>query len=382
MGTMSTAHDGMMDHCRSRTDVQLISELKFLVEREKRNLVGLLIHLAEYDLRRLYRDAGYPSLFAYCVKSLGYDENTAYRLITAGRVIKHYPTACPLVASGDLTLTAILVLSPVLTDENNERLLSQVKGKSRRELETIVAGIAPHPARPDFIQSYKVAPEAWMKAAEASPACTLVEPDQPTKENGDRKELPTLEPNEPREWQAIIPISLNRVRIGFDAALNILQLLDRAKQVLSHKYPDGKIEDIMRDALELLLDHRDPDRKFARKSAKPHLNSEPSSAEEPLEPRFLRAWKAGRYIPASVKRAVWQRDDGRCAFRFEEGNICGSKEGLEFDHVRPFAKGGRSESPRNVRLLCRLHNRMASEFIFGMPLPGTSEISVGPASGG
>lgn len=376
MGTLSETHSGMMERCRGMSDIQLISELKFLVEREKRNLAGLLIHLAEYDLRRLYRDAGYPSLFAYCVKSLGYDENTAYRLITAGRVIKHYPGACQLVASGDLTLTAILVLSPVLTDENSERLLSEVKGKSRRELETIVAGISPQPARPDFVQPYQVAPEAWMKAAGASAECVVVEP---RGEDSASAALP-VQSNEPREWQAVIPISLNRVRIGFDAALAILQLIERAKSVLSHKYPDGKIEDIVREALELLLERRDPERKFARKSAALKLDAEPIKEAEPLEPRFLRAWKAGRYIPANVKRIVWQRDDGRCAFRFEEGNICGSKEGLEFDHVRPFAKGGRSESPRNIRLLCRLHNRMASEFVFGMPMPDSAEISAGPAS--
>lgn len=128
MNEISNEHVDMMARCRGMKDDVLISELKFLAEREKRNLAALLIHLAEYDLRRLYRDAGYPSLFAYCVKSLGYDENTAYRLITAGRVIKHYPSACPLVASGDLTLTAILALSPVLTDENHDRLLSEVKG--------------------------------------------------------------------------------------------------------------------------------------------------------------------------------------------------------------------------------------------------------------
>lgn len=381
MNEISVAHVEMMERCRGMKDVELISELKFLVEREKRNLAGLLVHLAEYDLRRLYRDAGYPSLFAYCVKSLGYDENTAYRLITAGRVIKHYPSACPLIASGDLTLTAILVLSPVLTDENHARLLSEVKGKSRRELETIVAGIAPHPARPDFVEPYRIAPETWMKSAETSPACAIVEPGQ-RGELWERPLPPVQDATEPREWQAVIPISLNRVRIGFDAAVVVLQLLDRAKQVLNHKYPDGRIEDIMRDALELLLERRDPERKFARKAREPRAIDTTSEGNEPLEPRFLRAWKSGRYIPAGVKREVWQRDDGRCAFRFEDGNICGSKEGLEFDHVRPFAKGGRSETARNVRLLCRLHNRMASEFVFGMPLPGAADISAGPASAG
>jgi 5-methylcytosine-specific restriction endonuclease McrA len=78
------------------------------------------------------------------------------------------------------------------------------------------------------------------------------------------------------------------------------------------------------------------------------------------EPRFLAAWRGGRYIPARVKRAVWQRDDGRCGWRFDDGQVCGSRDALEFDHFRPFAKGGRSDDARNVRLLCRMHNRMAA----------------------
>ena len=50
----------------------------------------------------------------------------------------------------------------------------------------------------------------------------------------------------------------------------------------------------------------------------------------------------------------------RVARRFDDGQVCGSRDALEFDHFRPFAKGGRSDDARNVRLLCRMHNRMAA----------------------
>jgi len=57
----------------------------------------------------------------------------------------------------------------------------------------------------------------------------------------------------------------------------------------------------------------------------------------------------------------WARDGGRCAWRFDDGSVCGSRDWIEYDHVRPVARGGRSDTPRNVRLLCRLHNRAAAE---------------------
>jgi hypothetical protein len=44
-----------------------------------------------------------------------------------------------------------------------------------------------------------------------------------------------------------------------------------------------------------------------------------------------------------VRRAVWQRDYGRCA-------KCGRRERLEFDHIVPIARGG-SNTERNVELL-------------------------------
>jgi hypothetical protein len=38
---------------------------------------------------------------------------------------------------------------------------------------------------------------------------------------------------------------------------------------------------------------------------------------------------------------------------------------LEFDHVRPWALGGSSGDAANVRLLCRVHNRLEARRIFG-----------------
>ncbi len=56
-----------------------------------------------------------------------------------------------------------------------------------------------------------------------------------------------------------------------------------------------------------------------------------------------------RLIPASVKREVWERDEGRCV-------ICGSPENLHFDHVIPYSKGGSSLVADNIQLLCAAHN--------------------------
>ena len=65
----------------------------------------------------------------------------------------------------------------------------------------------------------------------------------------------------------------------------------------------------------------------------------------------------GRVIPAAIKRAVWERDQGRCSYVDPAtGRRCTSRHLLQIDHIRPWARGGGTE-PDNLRLLCHAHHR-------------------------
>ena len=59
--------------------------------------------------------------------------------------------------------------------------------------------------------------------------------------------------------------------------------------------------------------------------------------------------QARRIIPTWVKLEVWKRDGGKCT-------QCGTTENLHFDHIIPYSKGGASNTPENIQLLCGLHN--------------------------
>jgi len=61
-------------------------------------------------------------------------------------------------------------------------------------------------------------------------------------------------------------------------------------------------------------------------------------------------------LPTSVKRLVWQRYQGQCAYQ-HQGRRCSSRFQLEIDHINPLAKSG-SNSIQNLQLLCRAHNQM------------------------
>jgi hypothetical protein len=71
-----------------------------------------------------------------------------------------------------------------------------------------------------------------------------------------------------------------------------------------------------------------------------------------------------RHVPAAIRREVWERDGGRCAWTSEDGRRCGSRWKLELDHVRPDALGGEATAD-NLRLTCRTHNALHAEQFFG-----------------
>ena len=80
-----------------------------------------------------------------------------------------------------------------------------------------------------------------------------------------------------------------------------------------------------------------------------------------------------RYIPTEVRNAVWERDQGRCAFMSQNGRWCSERRFLEFHHVIPFAWGGET-TVANLELRCRTHNAYEGELIFGRVLrPGSAK---------
>jgi hypothetical protein len=69
-------------------------------------------------------------------------------------------------------------------------------------------------------------------------------------------------------------------------------------------------------------------------------------------------------VPSVVKRAVWKRDGGQCAFVSVDGRRCTAREFLQFHHVQAYAKQGPA-TVDNISLRCRPHNQYEAELIFG-----------------
>lgn len=119
-------------------DEQLLIDCKKQVLIEKRATSKVLEYLNEIDKRKLWIQEGYGSLYDFCIRYLGYSEGEANRRIQAARLSQKVETVKLLLEQGEISLTSLTLLSPVLTQENAGKLLPKVIGKPIREVEKVI----------------------------------------------------------------------------------------------------------------------------------------------------------------------------------------------------------------------------------------------------
>ena len=99
----------------SRLDnAELTAELILLARCEREATAALIVHLAEFDARRLFEGAGYSSLFKYCMAVLHLSEDAVYNRIKAARAARDYPVIIDSLESGALSPTTVRLLAPRL----------------------------------------------------------------------------------------------------------------------------------------------------------------------------------------------------------------------------------------------------------------------------
>jgi hypothetical protein len=82
-------------------------------------------------------------MFYYCTRVLHLSEHGAYRRIEVARASRLFPSILDALTDGALTLTTALLLLPHLTAENERELLQAARFKTKREVESLLAGRAP-----------------------------------------------------------------------------------------------------------------------------------------------------------------------------------------------------------------------------------------------
>jgi hypothetical protein len=321
------------------SDGELLTQIKGAVAAERQATRHLIALLIELDSRRLYLVEGYSSMFTYCTQALHLSEHAAYNRIEAARAARRFPVIVELFEDGAITLTSIRLLAPHLTPENHREVLEKVRHKSKREVETLVAGLHPQPDAPAFIRKLPGRSEA---------ASSLLQRDAaPVRTSHD---VPAASGTPATRQSEVKPLAPERYKIQFTASREMYDKLRRAQDLLRHSVPNGDPAEIFGRALTLLVSQLE--RRKTAASERPRCDR-----DAPLKTR---------YIPASVKRVVWKRDGGRCAF-VGTNERCSETGFLEYHHVVPFAAGGET-SAANLQLRCRAHNQHEAAEYFGLPL--------------
>ena len=333
-------------------------------------------------------------MFVYCTEILHLSEAEAYLRIAAARASREHPLLLTLLADGRLHLTAIAKLAPHLTLQNREALLKRATHRSKREIEDSWRSSRPAPdapavmrklpdgrtgmparsvalrsggrrfmfeLRPDGVAALDLqlrpdgvaALDPELRPGGVAPHEPGLPPDEVTATGVELLPLDAaLLPASPRVRPTQVePLAPGRYKVQFTASAELHDKLERLRALMRPSVPDGDLAAIVEQAVTEKLQRLEA-RRFARTQAprKTLAQSETSPAT--------------RQIPAAVRRAVYERDDGRCRYEDEQGRRCTARQGLEFHHRLPFGRGG-DHSVANISLACRCHNGYLAEVDYG-----------------
>lgn len=139
---------------------ELNLKLKLLVQKERELLHEILAMICEIDRRRSFLDEGFPSLYEYLTKYIGYSEGAAQRRIDAARLMNQVPELGQKIKDGLVTLNQISLVQKAarkatslrpteknaITADHKSAALKIIQGKSHSESEGAIAKLFALPA--------------------------------------------------------------------------------------------------------------------------------------------------------------------------------------------------------------------------------------------
>ena len=322
-------------------------------KQERRLLVELLGYLAELDRRKTVVAQGYPSLFSFCTDSLGLSKASAFRRTTAARLLRRFPLVAEYLADGRLNLTTLVELRDVLDEAHLVEILDGAAGRTEDQVKELVAALRPQAAPADLLRRLPDRRNHCTGSGPKPSVASTVEPAlAPPPLASVLVAAPVAPPSvavrpEARSGARLEPIAPERHVLRVTVGPDFVADLEAVRQALSHELPGGGLEEVLHACLRLTLAQVERRRFGAGKQ---------TSATEPPS--------GSRYVPVTVRKEVWKRDGGCCAFVGSTGHRCNSRHQVQLHHLDPFAMGGRATAA-NLTLRCRVHNHHAAEQDYG-----------------
>jgi hypothetical protein len=333
----------MFASLRNFSDEDLVTSLEALIRRERDVTAQVIAHIAELDTREVHLREGYRSLYVYCRDALGLSEWEAYARIEVARAARRFPLILDMLADGSLHVTAVKLLAPHLTSDNHREVLESACGKTKLQVQEIVARLAPRPDAPASVRRVTPASPQPVSLEPASFVTLATElPDAASPAT--MAAVPLALTPAPRA--SVAPLSPNRYKLQVTIGGDTLEKLRCAQDMLGHSIPSGDEAAVLDRALTVLL----------LELAKKRL----AYTSKPRPPRGTKTGEPS----AAVKRAVWVRDCGRCRFVGAGGHRCDERRFIEFHHLDPKALGGEA-TVDTIELRCRRHNDYEGRLWFG-----------------
>jgi hypothetical protein len=391
------------DTLASISNDDLFVYVQRLTARSNVALADLLAHLSEVERRGIHRLRACASLYTYCIYELRMSEDAAYRRSKAARLVREYPELYDAIAKGEIHLTGVLMIGPHLGGERHAEILRRSRFRSKRELLRLIAEIDPKPEVPALVEPLGPAqagrathgafvaalagpvrvlppgsvPEDWIAESEDHADNADIADSADFADSADVVAVKRADPEQPAD-AGERPRPLH-YKVQFTASQEFVDLLKEATDLLGHEASQATLPEIQLRALHALVQQLRARKRAATLARQPRSASDSSPAPArysdvsgvTLDPAPARVSKVSvpargesRHIPPSVRRAVWHRDGGRCAYRDERGERCRETFGLEVHHRHAHALGGPA-TVDNLELRCRPHNTLAAEQDFG-----------------
>jgi hypothetical protein len=369
---------------------QLRDGLATLLRAERTAAADFLVALAAFDRRRGWEPLGHATLFAFLRAELRLSSGAAFWRMSASRLLQRFPDLIEPLRDGRLCLSTTAELAKVLTEENRTGVLPRFFGLSAREAREVTASLLPReapPLRPVVTSPGEARTSRAVQTSAADGPLPLQSATTASLETGQVaasvafRTSETLPADSLRDGQRadVEALTADLRRLHVTVSRRFLKKVEMARDGLAHALPGATTEQVLEAALDLLLEKQARARgqvKRPRASVPESMgvavdpgsgpaDAAPSLSTPPLtEPPPPRRAGPREHVPAAVRRAVWERDGGRCQWPVDSGGCCGSTHRIELDHLVPWARWG-PPTVDGLRLLCHPHNRLAARLAFG-----------------
>ena len=292
---------------------QLHLQSKLAADKERLSTIEVLWYLRENEKRMLYAQMGFKDLKEYCIKELKLSEGSAWRRISAMRLLKEIPEVEAKIQNGNLNLTQISMMNTHFrevktTKVEKQEIAASLENQTTKVTERILAERKPDGFVPKPIEIEK-------------------------------------------------PIKGNKTEITFVIDDELQKDLEEIQVLLGKPFSKLELFKMMTaQTLENLKKEKrraQPTRsQIALTESKPGLTENKSKLKS-------------RYVSKMTVRKVKERDQHQCQYVDPETKKqCSAQHHLQIEHKMPFAKGGTSEL-QNLELLCPAHNRLRAAQQFG-----------------